>query len=299
MTNSPGLTNQQLSAASRLFSPTVFRELAHSGCSPVFARLANELLALEYIDTKSPIRDLFDSIFDRLTSKDYRHEFIYKSVIAHKILLGKHSLNTAVLLNEFRVGDCKADVVVINGTSNVYEIKSERDSLCRLKKQISTYQNVFANVNVITGNNHLSSVFRTTPDSVGVLLLNDRYQISTIRESKNFSCNIKAESIFDSIHLSESKAILKNLGIEIPEVPNTMAYSTFKSIFKELPNEVAHEQMVKILKKTRDQSNLSTFLDLLPNSMISIALNTRITRHDRIRLLSALDTPLHNAISWH
>ena len=100
----------------------------------MFARLANELLALEYIDSNSPIRDLFDSIFDRLTSKDYRHEFIYKSVIAHKILLGRHSLNTAVLLNEFRVGDCKADVVVINGTSNVYEIKSERDSLCRLKK---------------------------------------------------------------------------------------------------------------------------------------------------------------------
>lgn len=47
------------------------------------------------------------------------------NVIANKILLGKHSLNTSHMLSEFRVGYNKADVVIINGTSSVYEIKSE------------------------------------------------------------------------------------------------------------------------------------------------------------------------------
>ena len=298
ITGSPRLTDQQISAASRLFSPIVFRELARSGCSPMFARLANELLSLEIIDLDSPIKDFLDSILDRLKPKEYRHEYIYKSAIAHKVLLGIHSLNTAVLLNEFRVGDCKADVVVINGTSNVYEIKSERDSLCRLEKQISAYQSVFANINVITGENHLNSILRTVPDSVGVLLLSDRHQISTIRESKEFSRNIKAECIFDSIHLSESKAILKNLGFEIPKVPNTKAYSTYKSVFKKLNNQNAHEQMVKILKRTRNQSKLSDFLESLPNSMIPIALYTRLSKRDQNQLLSALDTSLQNAIGW-
>ena len=298
MTNSPKLTDQQLSAASRLFSPTLFRELARNGCSPMFARLANELLTLEAVDLNSPIRKIFDSIFAQLMSKEYRHEYIYKSVIARNILLGKHSLNTAVLLNEFRVGDCKADCVVINGTSNVYEIKSERDSLCRLEKQISAYQSVFAYINVITGRNHLNSVLKAMPDSVGVLLLNDQHRISTKREPKEFFRNIKAECIFDSIRLSESKMILKNLGFEIPKVPNTKAYCTYKPLFKELNNEIAHEQMVQVLKKTRDQSKYSDFLKSLPSSMVPMALHTRLSRRDQIQLLNSLDISLQNAIGW-
>ena len=298
MTDSPRLTDQQLFAASRLFSPTLFRELARNSCSPMFARLANELLTLETVDLNSPIKDFFDSILARLTSKKYRYEYIYKSAITHKVLLGKHSLNTAVLLNEFRVGDCKADCVVINATSNVYEIKSERDSLCRLEKQISAYQSVFANVNVITGGNHLNSVLKSMPDSVGVQLLNDQHQISTEREPKEFFRNIKAECIFDSIRLSESKMILKNLGFEIPNVPNTKAYSTYKSLFKKLSHEIAHEQMVKVLKKTRDQSKHSDFLESLPISMIPIALHTRLSRCDQNQLLNSLDISLRDAIGW-
>ncbi len=298
MAKSPRLTHQQFSAASRLFSPVVFRELARHGFSPMFARLADELLFFETVDLDSPIRTVFDLVFAQLKAKEYRHEYIYKAAIAHKVLLGKHSLNTAVLLNEFRVGDSKADIVVINGTSNVYEIKSERDSLGRLEKQVSAYQNVFANVNVITGRNHLNSVLKTMPDSVGVLSLSNRHQISTLRESKEFVENIETECIFDSIRLSESKAILKRFDIEIPKVPNTTAYSTYKSLFKRLNNVEVHEQMVEILKKSRDQSKLLNFLRSLPNSMVPLALYTRLCSRDQNQLLTALDTSLQDAINW-
>ena len=292
------LNSQQLSAASRLFSPTVYRELANKGRSPVFARLANELLPLNLIDGYSPIQELFDLIYDQLKSKNYRHEYIYKTAITHKILLGKHSLNTAVLLNEFRVQDRKADVVVINGTSNVYEIKTERDSLRRLEKQVTTYRLVFANINVIVGMNHLETVLSTVPESVGVLLLSDRYQISTVRESIESTTEIQSETIFDSIRLSESKAILKNVGIEIPEVPNTKTYFALKKLFHEIPKEVAHEQMVRVLIKTRNQSKQSSFLKELPKSLVSTAVSTRISIRDRNRLVKALNTPLDKAISW-
>ncbi len=298
VSNSSQLTDRQFSAASRLHSPTVFRELACNGHSPTFARLMNELLSLDFVDLNSPVRNVFDSIFTRLKSKEYRFEYIYKSAIAHKVLLGKHSLNTAVLLNEFRVGACKADCVIINGTSNVYEIKSERDSLCRLETQIYTYQSIFANVNVITGKIHLNCVTKTMPDSVGILLLNDRHQISTIRESKKNIRNIQTECIFDSIRLAESKAILRNFGFEIPKVPNTKAYSTYKSLFKRLDNEGAHEQMVKILKETRDQSKLSKFLSLLPDSIVPLALNIRLSSFNQDQLLTALDASLQEAIGW-
>ncbi len=93
--------------------------------------------------------DLFNFAFTHL-QKNYRNEYIYKNAIAKNILLGKHSLNTSFMLQEFRIGHCKADTLVLNGTSNIYEIKSELDSLDRLQGQINTYSQVFDMVHVIT-----------------------------------------------------------------------------------------------------------------------------------------------------
>ena len=300
MNVSTEFNSQQLSAATRLFSPTVFREFAKAGRSPTFARLAKELSPLVAMFYRYPqVRDLYDSVFLILKAKNYRHECIYKSAIANKILLGKHSLNTAVLLDEFRIGHCKADVVVVNGTSNVYEIKTERDSLKRLIRQISEYQKVFANINVIVGENHLNLTLSSTTEEVGVLLLSDRFQISTIRESCERLDQIEPEAIFDSIQLIEAKSILKALDIPIPDLPNTKIYSALKTIFSRLPKDVVHENMVKTLKRTRSQKNLSSFLETIPKSMISTALSIQISIQDQKRLLLALDTPMHTAIGWN
>ena len=81
------------------------------------------------------------------------------------------------MLSEFRAGTCKADLVILNGTSTVYEIKSERDSLVRLSNQVKNYKRVFAMVNVITSEGFVKSVCTTVPDDVGVMCLSKRYHI--------------------------------------------------------------------------------------------------------------------------
>ncbi len=298
MKSFPKLNDQQRCAAARLFSPALFRELARYGFSPIFSRLANELHLLSFVSSHEPIRSIFDPIFPQLQSKNCRNEYVYKSAVARKLLLGRHSLKTAVLLNEFRVRECKADIAIINSTSNVFEIKSERDSLCRLEKQVAAYQTVFAKVNVITGRNHLDSALRLMPESVGVLFLNDRNQISVRREAESLTRNIQAECIFDSIRLSEAKAILENLGNVIPKVPNTRCYRTFKSYFKKLDKDIAHDEMVRVLRKTRSQSPLADVLESLPASIVPLALCSRLGRRDLKRLRGALDTPLADAAAW-
>jgi len=169
-----GFTNktfeaQQISALSRLFSSGLIRELAKKGYSPMFARLAKESSLLQWADLIAPIGIFFDLAFSVLKHKSCRHEYIYKAAITHKLLLGHtHSLNTFVMLNEFRACNNKADAVILNGTSTVYEIKSERDSLSRLDRQIDSYRKVFAKVNVITGENHLNAVINLVPHDVGI-----------------------------------------------------------------------------------------------------------------------------------
>lgn len=293
------LKNQQLSAVSKLFSPSLFRELAKNGRSPLFARLANETSVLELTSSNDKVRNLFDAAFSLLKRKNYRHEYIYKAAIAHKILLGTHSLQTSVMLNEFRACNSKADSVILNGTSSVYEIKSERDTLKRLEQQIISYRKVFASVNVITGNKHLNSVCAAVPHDVGVLLLTDRYQISTIREAIDSPERTEPEAIFNAIRLLEAKKILKIHGIEIPTLPNTKMYNALRKLFLTLSPLDAHAGMVEVLKITRTLKPLNKLLSALPHSLQAAALSITLRKQDHIKLIDAMDTPINEALKWN
>lgn len=292
------LDNKQLSAISRLFSARVIQEMSRKGRSPLFARLVHELYESIEVDLATSVRDFFDAAFTYIKKKDSRNEYVYKTAIAHKILLGTHSLTTASMLSEFRVGTSKADVVILNGTSTVYEIKSERDNLDRLRSQIDDYLKVFARVNVITGENHLDAVIHKIPSDVGVLLLTGRHQISTIREPIEDASKIIPSILFDSLQLKEAKRIFQHLGLEVPTAPNTQMYKIMHEIFAELDPVSAHSAMVHVLKQTRSQRSLLEYYKLLPSSLHAAAFSTSIRKSDYGRLVNAMDTQLDEALSW-
>src|ERR1700722_10142524 len=191
------LATDQLAAISRLFSSSVVQEMAKKGRSPLFARLASQSRLPILLSPSACVSALFDAAFVLLKREGYRHEYIYKAALAHKILLGKHSLQTASMMNEFRVGECKADIAILNGTATVYEIKSERDSLSRLERQVTAYAKVFAQVYVIAAEDHIDAVLKSVPKAVGILRLTSRYQISTLREAVDQPGNTSPAPIFD------------------------------------------------------------------------------------------------------
>ena len=106
-----------LSAISRLFSSTVFRELAEKGRSPLFARLLKDSGLMGAQLAAGTVGASFDSAFAALRKAGGRDEYVYKSALTHNILLGRHSLGTASLLTEFRTGFCKADLAILNGAT--------------------------------------------------------------------------------------------------------------------------------------------------------------------------------------
>lgn len=292
------IESNRLSAISRLFSASVITELARKGKSPTFTRLVGEAQFPLRKDAYNCVRDVYDKAFAILKKKENRHEYVYKSALAQNVLLGTHSLNTASMLTEFRVGNNKADVVILNGTGTVYEIKSERDSLSRLDRQVEAYREVFASVYVIAGRNHISSVFDTVPEDVGILMLSDRQNISEVRAAKNMPERTRSEAIFDSIRISEAKAILKECGIEVPDVPNTEVHSVLRELFNQIPSELAHSEMVKTLKKSRDLSSLGGFVQKLPKSLQSAGLTTNLRKMDQQRLIDAVNTSYEEALEW-
>lgn len=292
------LPSDQIAIVSRLFSSSVVRELARKGRSPVFARLAAQSRLPKILSGSACVRDLFEEAFSLLKTQGLRDEYIYKAALTQRILLGRHSLRTASMLNEFRVGSCKADFAILNGTSTVYEVKSERDSLTRLEKQVASYLDVFACVYVIAGEHHIDSVLASVPDDVGVLKLNQRHRISTIREAVDRPERTSSAAIFDSIRTAEAKMILRSLDVPIPDVPNTELYAALRSLFVKLDSRSAHDGMVETLKRTRNLRQLSVLIEELPQSLHTAALSMPLRKADHARLVSAVNTRLNDAMAW-
>jgi hypothetical protein len=296
--NMTSLASDQLAAISRLFSSTVIREMARKGKSPIFARLASQARLVHSLSPDDRVYDLFDSAFALLKRKGYRDEYIYRAALTHNILFGKHSLKTASILNEFRVGDCKADLVILNGTATVYEIKSERDSLSRLQRQIAAYRTVFAKVYVIAADEHVDAVVAAVPPSIGVLRLDHRQYIATIREAEDHTASTSPAAIFDAIRTTEARMILESHGMKTLTVPNTLLSATLRQLFVELDPLAAHEGMVRVLKKTRNLLPLSNLVAQLPPSLQAAALSVPIRKLDHARLVAAVNTPLSDAMAW-
>ena len=284
----------------RFFSSSVLRELAHAGHSAIAGRLSHHHHLFEQFGSSMPVGEFYDAIFKRLVS-EYRHEYIYKNAIAEKILLGKHNLNTAFMITEFRVDDCKADAVVLNGTSHVYEIKSEMDSFERLDRQLAAYRRMFDYITVITTERLYKSVADRVPGEIGIMVLADggyQFRKNPFREAISNKGNVEPVVIFNSLQRREYLTIIKEaFGVSLAHMPNTQIYSEAKTYFEKLTPEAAHDAMVEALKQRRDTCRVADFVADVPKSLKAASLSLRLTREDRTRFVNLLHKDIASAFA--
>lgn len=104
-------------------------------------------------------------------------------------LLSQHSdpAEDYVIINELKFLDGKrrADLVEVNGSMNVYEVKSDLDTLDKLTEQFTDYKNSFDTVTVVTTKKHLSNVRGLLPNNVGIILV-DSEKASLIRKARPY-----------------------------------------------------------------------------------------------------------------
>lgn len=291
------IESHEQAAIARIFSAAVFHQLVKTGHSPTMARLIKEL-NLDSKHYNRTIGNLFDEAFSLLKKTAFRNEYTYKAAVTQKVLLGAHSLKTAALLHEFRVGNNKADLVMLNGTSIAYEIKSERDRLDRLPLQVTSYGEVFAEVTVLCAEKHLETVKSCIPDFVGISVLTERYQISKIRKGINDPGRTKSISILNSITQKEAIEILTRMEIAPPRLPNTLMYSALVEKFKNIPSTSVHEEMLKVLKSTRNLASQADSIGAIPASLRFFCLTIPYKERGQKNLINAIKTPITEALNW-
>lgn len=230
LTHNDFTSSRELAPVARFFSNSVMRELATLGRSPLLGRLFVQSGLAGDVQPESQLSALFDAAFNLLRRGRYRDEYTYQDAVTRQILLKRHSLLNATMLPEFRVGACKADLVILNGTSTAYEIKSDRDRLDRLDSQLAQYQKVFARVNVVAGPNHIDALMVKAPPAVGILMLNSRGILQVVREPIDNSHDLCSESLFECLRISEALRVMRILGEVVPSVPNTQLHGVLRSL---------------------------------------------------------------------
>jgi len=262
------------------FSNPTIRELANDGESNFISYTLEESGFFDsgYQEDIS-YANLFDIIYDLLVDI-YRCEYVYKNNIANQLLIKRHSLRESSLLSEFRVGNSKADIVILNGNSSVYEIKTELDNYDRLQSQLSDYKKVFDLIFVTTHPSKLDKISEIIDDDIGIMILTDDLQIKTIREAKSNKHNVNPEFIFDTLRRNEYTRIIEKEFGYIPEVPNTLIYRECKDLFKKISPEIAHNHMVEALRQRSLDNYVLSLIPKLPQSLNMICLDNRLSKKE-------------------
>ena len=88
------------------------------------------------------------------------------------ILLAKHAKEPdTVVCEELGIcrGHVRVDLAIVNGILHGYEIKSDRDSLRRLSRQVDYYGRVFDRATLVVGERHMSDALDRLPEWWGVM----------------------------------------------------------------------------------------------------------------------------------
>jgi hypothetical protein len=291
MTTNIQISNKYYPTLAHAFSPGVIECMIDTGKSKYLSEVLKNSGLLESINQNMKLGEFYEWLYSEICHS-YKSEYVYKNAIVNKILLGRHSLNTSYMLTEFRVENCKADVVILNGTSTVYEIKSEFDSLDRIENQIKSYKKMFDRVNVIASSSQIDKVKLLLTPEVGLMELTPQITIKTIREPASMRLTVTPEVIFNSLRRTEYLKIIKKMYGYVPEVPNTQIYKVSKELFCKLEPQVAHDQMVRVLIQRGNRKVLKEVISDIPNSLRAYLLSSQLSLVKAAKLNEILEQKL-------
>jgi len=257
---------------SSIFSSTYFSKLLKSDD---YSFIDSKIVKYDQLKIGKDIftyHDYIRFVYKEL-SKQYRNEYVYKNTFINELLINSYGLKNTVAINEFRVGDSIADIVLFNGTSKAFEIKTELDSNKRLIGQLSDYRKIFKESYIVT-HEILIDKYLKEDDSVGIIALANNpksLKMIQVRPAK-INTEINAESIIRSVRTNEYKAIVNQYYGGLPRMNSFNMFDICRDLIKQIPTEDLNSLFIEQLKKRKSNTiNIKSFTKEL--RQIGLALN--------------------------
>ena len=230
--------------------------------------------------------DVFECLYKELV-RNYRSEYVYKNTLFNKLLLGKHNLNTTSALVELPIDKSIADFVLLNGKATVYEIKTELDSLERLKTQLNNYYKAFDLVNVVISEQHLKSVMDILKSSpVGIIVLTSQMTLSTKKEAIRYTKTLDKNVWFSMLRKYEFEEILMSYYGFLPKTNDFEYYNACKELFFKIDRDLLYKNFSLCLKNRNFKKYSNEQIEILPKSLRSLIYFSKFSKSDYSKLIS-------------
>ncbi len=253
----PVIAPTLLPTLANCFRGPVLRDLLFKGHSAYLqSALADSGLATS-MEAGTTLSEALFAVFSHLR-RVYRSDYVYRAAVVSKLFLGRHSPDTTTLLSELRVDNCRADLVMFNGTSSVYEIKTANDSTSRLPSQLAAYASMFDKIFILADEKHIDTIRSIASECVGILELTPQFTIRTIRQPIENSKNVVPSVIFDTFRKEEWLEATNVIFGKVPDAKPIDLCDACREMFVKAEPRLAHEVMVRVLKK-RKQLKKSDF----------------------------------------
>lgn len=204
-----------------LYGLPVFRDLATTGFSEVAASVLEQINYTKR--EKVTLSDVIQSTYEHNIRPDkHPREYEFKNELLRDVL--SDGWDAAAVQFEQPCGDVRADMVVYypRGGAHAYEIKTGRDSLVRLPRQIETYQRAYPKVTVFTAPERVSEVAKVVPLQVGISVLDgwmtddweDHLGVLEIRPAQYYTEKLDADVMTAHLRTAEAPRAVAELGRE-------------------------------------------------------------------------------------
>ena len=279
----------------RLFAASHLRQLIwYQGSSDLLPFVRDFIIQEASLPARPTLGNLLNGAFE-IMRRERPVEYVFKSFLLRRRFFGRHSPRTTSCYLELEVGASRADMVLVNGQPDVFEIKSRYDSTARLEPQLREYYRCFTRVTVVTDEKMASAYLGRLPSHVGVATLSRRGFISTKRKGRDHHEELQHDTLFRMLHQAERHEIAKEvLGLKPLEIPPMVRFrQILKRFTSSLSAEDAHGIVVAKLKRRQPTTALALRSRPLPKSLKVIPFSYRLRKPEWAALLHILECPVH------
>lgn len=145
---------------------------------------------------------------------------------------------SAVIYHELPLsrGEGRADCAAVNGSLTGFEIKSEKDSLSRLGKQVRDYGQVFDYCYIVVAKKHVSNARQIVPKNWGIIVAEYRDDVVlSVRRKARRNSHTCHTALTRLLWRREASSALRRNGIACK--PNALIEEVWES-FRKLPRNV-------------------------------------------------------------
>jgi hypothetical protein len=198
--------------------------------------------------------------------------------------------NNTKVFNEFRVGDSVADLVMFNGKSKAFEIKTEFDSNKRLNLQIENYRKAFNQIYLVVPDSKLY-IYSKIDESIGLITFNNNEKTErfTLQRDAIINDEVDCETIMKVLHTNEYKSIVESFYGKLPTMTSFNQYNVCSELIMKIPNNELNKQFIEKMKNRNLENTLS---NRYYKEFNQISLALRLNKKDKSVMIKNLKSPI-------